>query len=731
MLFATFGTVSHYDILMAKKKIEQVNNPQENEAVPVVGIGGSAGGLQAVTSLLEHLKPDTGFGFVYIQHLSPEFDSQLTSILARATKMKVEEARHLVKIQPNHVYVIPPDQDIEVVEGALMLANRKPRPISHMPIDQFFVSLSESQKEGAIAIILSGMASDGTIGLKAVKVAGGITIAQDESAQYGSMPQSAIAEGVVDMVLSPEGIAQELERLGAQSDIFRQTAESESSEEAPDNDEDLRRIIQFLRKSVGMDFGNYKVTTIRRRIVRRMLLYKLDTLAEYYQYLKQHANEANVLYSDLLINVTNFFRDQETMDYIKKVLLPQIIKSKQPREQIRIWIPACSTGEEAYSYAMMLLEAVGERSSSMTIQIFATDLSEAAIVKARQGSYKRSEVIGLSARRLQRFFTPVEDHYRINKFVRDLCVFAPHNVFRDPPFSRLDLVSCRNLLIYVNNTLQRKAISTFHYALNPNGFLVLGKSETVGSSAPLFEQLEKNYKIFARKNDVTSRISFEMTPRNQDFERPEEPYSGRSGQKNNASSSSDLEKVVDNLLLSQFVPASVVVNQDLEILQFRGAVSTFLEPSPGRASLNLLKMARPSLVFDLRSIVHKARKTNQRVRKQGLEIKIEDKSILVSLEAVPIKTNTEEQLYLVLFEQVTGTYYQPSKSSATRDLRIKQLEEELVVVREDLHSIIEEQEASNEELQSANEEIVSSNEELQSMNEELETSKEEIESTNE
>ena len=730
-----------------------VPNPDSSTSlVPIVAIGASAGGQEAVVELLQNLSPTTGLAYVYIQHLDPMQDSRLADILSRATAMQVHEAEHLMRIEPNQFYIIPPDRDLEVLDGVLTLVPRTARSIIHMPIDQFFLSLAQRQKGGAIAIVLSGAASDGTLGLRAIKSTGGITFAQDETARFQSMPRSAIAEGVVDRVLSPAGIAHELERLSHQTSIFQQTiltesqeaesAEASIPEPAVGSDEDLKSIIQLLRRATGVDFSHYKVTTIRRRIIRRTLLYKLDSLGDYAEYLRQHPEEATLLYDDLLINVTNFFRDTETMDYIQKVLFPQLLRDKPVQEPIRIWVPACSTGQEAYSLAILLLEVLGERALSRPIQLFATDLSESAVAKARMGSYTRGEMMDVSPGRLQRFFTKVDDHYWINKSVRDLCVFAPHNLLKDPPFSRLDLISCRNLLIYLDSTLQRKAITTFHYALTPSGYLILGKSETVGSSAPLFSQLEKNYKVFSRKNDVDSRASFTMSPRQLDNDRGMYRPLGLSKSSEQTDNTvtnrtalpgpvSDLDKVVDNLLLSQYVPASVVVNQDLEILQFRGSTGLFLEPSPGKASLNLIKMARPSLVFELRNVIHKAQKLGASVRKSGLEVKLKTTTHYVAIEAIPLDTATEERLFLVIFDEIEPPVVPVTRSADARNRRIKELETELANLREDMRSIIEEQEASNEELQSANEEIISSNEELQSINEELETSKEEIESTNE
>lgn len=717
---------------MSEKLPIQKKNIKEEKPIPIVAIGASAGGLDAVTQILESLSPTTGMAYVYIQHLSPTYESHLKDIISRLTTMIVHEASHEMKIEANHVYIIPPDMDMEIFEGALTLVQRKPRPFVHLPIDKFFISLADRQKDGAIGIILSGMANDGTLGLKAIKVAGGITIAQDESAKHQSMPKSAIAEGVVDLVLSPLEIARELERLSGQTEVFKLTAVQEEDLEEEGNDEDLKKILLLVKRAVGVDFDHYKMSTIRRRIVRRMLLYKLETLNDYSVYLKQHPSEASTLYNDLLINVTNFFRDTETMDYLKKKLFPQIIKNKSAGDTIRIWIPACSTGQEAYSLAMMLLELLGE-TTSISIQIFASDLSDPAITRARHGLYSKSEVIDVSATRLSRFFLKKDDQYLVKKSIRDLCVFAPHNVLRDPPFSRLDLISCRNLLIYLDTVYQQKVMGTFHYALNPEGFLLLGNSEAVGSAVSLFSQIDKKQKIFIRKSRDASKATFDMNLRWRVAARL-----GHTGSINMQSKTNelpapvrDLDKEVDALLLKKYVPASIVVDQDLEILQFRGSTGLFLEHSPGKASFNLLKMARPSLVFELRNTIHKSRKSGEIARKTGLEMTVNDRIHYVEIEVVPIRNTADQSLFLVLFEEVMPGILVKDNIANFRDDRIKQLEMELSSLRKDMHSIIEEQEKSNEELQSANEEIVSSNEELQSINEELETSKEEIESTNE
>jgi len=701
-----------------------------------VAIGGSAGGLEAITELLQHLSPTLGLAYVYVQHLAPDHESLLTSILAKLTTMPVREAEHEMRLRPNEVYVIPPNRDMEVVDGVLVLMPRRARPHLHLPIDQFFTSLAERQHGGAIAVVLSGMASDGTLGLKAIKLAGGFTFAQDESARFQSMPQSAIAEGVVDKVLSPAAIAEEIERLSKNQNLFNRPELSDELAAAdPDEesaDDDLFVILQLLLKAVGVDFHSYKTATLRRRITRRMGLFRLESLPDYAQYLRQHPAEVQALYHDLLINVTRFFRDSETIALLQKTILPALIRDKPPHQSIRVWVPACSTGEEAYSLAMLLAEALGDGVATTPIQVFASDLSEAAIDKARLATYSHSEVAGVSTKRLARFFTKKDSGYCLIKSIREACVFAPHNVFKDPPFSRVDLVSCCNLLIYLGSALQAQALATFHYALNPGGYLVLGKSETVGASASHFTQVEKPIKVFARKNDAASLLSLQSSLRRAKAARaeahlnPRPPLASPPTKSPPASDPSDLEKRVDALLLSQYVPVSVVVDQNLDIVQFRGSTGLFLEPSPGKASLNLLKMARSALVFPLRNLVHKARKSEEAARKTGLEFTVKGQAHHVSIEALSLGP---EGLVLVVFEE---TALPPATRSApARDGRIRQLEEELAAAREDMRGVIEEHEASSEELQSATEEVMSSNEELQSINEELETTKEEIESTNE
>ncbi|HEY0610304.1 MAG TPA: CheR family methyltransferase [Chitinophaga sp.] len=695
----------------------------------LVAVGAAAGGLDAMTDLLRQLPDATGLAYLYLQSENAVTDDVISSQLADATSMPVQQAKSQLKMQPDHVYVIPHSKLVSLAEGTFKVRSSRAKESMHMPIDRFFSHLADQYKEMVVGILLSGDNGDGSQGMYAIKMAGGLTLAQNESAAFQSMPRNGIAEGVVDLVLSPAEMAGELEKMGHQKDGYFSAIQDLDEEAINNKDEDLVNILQLLYKSTGLDFSQYKMSTIKRRIIRRMMLFRQETLNGYAQYIRNNKSEINLLYQDLLINVTTFFRDADMCEYLKKTLLPRILKAKSPNEPIRIWVPACSTGQETYSLAMLLMEVLGDRANTTPIQIFATDISETAISKARLGIYSKSDVHNISPRRLQRFFVKKDGTYRIVKNIRELCVFATHNIFKDPPFSRLDLASCCNLLIYLDNNLQKKIIATFYYSLNNNGYLVLGKSETVGSSSYLFLQQDKKLKVYLKKKDAPVKAMFEMNHRVGGGDKAETSAKRHAVEKPRADEA-DLERVADRLLLKRYTPASVIVNQDLDIVQFRGSTGQFLEPSPGKASLNLLKMARPGLGFELRNIVHKAKRSGEPEKRSGLELNLQGKIHRVSVEAIPLRPDGEEQYYLVVFEELA----QPAQDlqvASLRDKRIKQLEAELNALREDMRSIVEAQEAANEELQSANEEIVSSNEELQSINEELETSKEEIESSNE
>lgn len=707
-----------------------------NDNFPIVGIGASAGGLEASTQLLKALRVDLGMGFVLVQHLDPTHQSILSDLLSKATTMPVKEAKDGGSVRPNHVYVIPHNKDMTIINGVLKLTTRSKGNKLHMPIDQFFRSLAQSQKEKAIGVVLSGTATDGTLGLKAIKSAEGITFAQDETAKYQGMPKAAIASGYVDLILAPIGIAEQLTRI-KNHPYIQQPKLVGDQQELLDDENGLAKIFFILHRNVGIDFRHYKKATIKRRIRRRMLLHRIKTLKDYIEYLKDNSGEIHSLHEDLLINVTSFFRDPDTFHFLRNIIFPRMVVNRSPKDPIRVWVPGCSTGEEAYSIAISLTESLAESSKNIPVQIFGTDVSKTAIEKARAGIYSQNDVADVTPSRLASFFEKTDGVYQINKSIREMCIFAPHNVFVDPPFSKLDLISCCNLLIYLDVSLQDKILHVFHYALKLGGFLMLGKPETVSSSPELFSQIDKKYKLYTRKDTgVRDTLGFDtFIP---ELERQD--TSDADVISEGAIDSYDYQKEADTILLNHYTPASVVINKDLEIIQIRGSTGEYLEPSPGKPSFNLIKMVRGGLGFELRSAISKVKKSGSPFRKEHLPIKQNTSTRHVTIEVLPLKAASTEPHYLVLFEDTkrvsqkeilpSGQKVEQSKRGA-KDRRITELEQKLAQTHEDMRSIAEEQEATNEELQTASEEILSSNEELQSINEELETSKEELESTNE
>lgn len=726
------NSVTHDFIKM--NNLPKLNNTKNKGHFPIVGIGASAGGLEAATQLLKALPADLGIGYVLVQHLDPAHESILADILSKTTTMPVEEAKDNSPVLPDHVYVIPHNKDMTIKDGVLKLTTRNTGDRHHMPIDQFFRSLAQSQKEKAIGVILSGTASDGTFGLKAIKSGGGLTFAQDETATYLGMPKAAIASGYVDFVLSPAGIAKEL--TGLNDHHYIQLSNTQQDEQELSGD-DLAKIFFLLRRNFGIDFRHYKGATINRRIKRRMLIHKLTSLKDYLDFLKGNSSEIELLRDDLLINVTSFFRDPPTFQYLCDTIFPRLIKNRSQKEPIRIWVPGCATGEEVYSIAICLSELLTESSSNIPVQIFGTDVSKSVIEKARIGKYSQNDVVDISPKRLSRYFEKIDGKYQISKFIREMCIFAPHNVFGDPPFSRLDLISCCNLLIYLDSVLQNKILRAFHFALKPEGFLMLGKSEAVGTAPELFSQIDKKFKIYTRK-DTAIRGTVDFGAFIPQLER--QNTSNAEVISEGKKESLDIQKEADMILLSHYTPASVIINDDLEISQFHGSTGTYLEPSPGKASFNLIKMAREGLGFELRNAVSKVKKSGKPFRKENIPVNTRANTQYVTIEVLPLKSAPQGSYYLILFEDTkevsrVGKLPAGQKTIRTKrgakDRRIAELEQELSQTREDMRSVTEEQEATNEELQTASEEILSSNEELQSINEELETSKEELESTNE
>lgn len=711
---------------------------------PIVGIGASAGGLEAIQALLKALPQRLGMAVVLVPHLDPHHESAFAQILARCTTMPVITVADGMPVEPDRVYVIPPNYEMTIFEGVLHIRDRAEPRWATVTIDLFLRSLAADQKSNAIGVILSGTGTDGTIGLTAIKGEGGITFAQDsESAKYDGMPTSAIAAGGVDFVLSPEAIARELVTIRQHPYVSgRPRSSAEHAVEHSDAAIHMGTIFRLLRRANNVDFSEYKTPTVERRIQRRMALTKVNALSEYAALLQRTPAEVQSLYHDLLINVTSFFRNPEAFEALKTVVYPELLKARvHSSAAIRVWVPGCSTGEEVYSHVISLVEFLSDRRVEIPIQVFGTDLSAEAIKQARAGVYKESIEADLGPVRLRRFFHKHDGAYQISKTIRDKCIFSTQNVFKDPPFSRMDLVSCRNVMIYLGQTLQRRVIPTFHYALNPQGFLMIGNTEgLLGVGSDLFEMADKKQKIY-RKKMVATPLPLGMTI-NAPSSTPElaEVQPASLPPRESVKLPAELQREADRLLLARYVPPAVVVNQDLEILQSRGKTSQFLELPTGKASLNLLKMARPGLMFELQAAIDEARKTGEESLRDA-HVQVNGTVGPATIRVVPFKAPLREQRnFLVVFEQRVASKPETSEPAAggshpaeafSRDKQIAQLREELAATKEYLQAIIEAQEASNEELQSANEEIQSGNEELQSTNEELQTSKEELESANE
>lgn len=697
---------------------------------PIVGFGASAGGLEAFMTLLSNLDSNLGMAYVLIMHLSRKQKSALAQILQAKTQMPVQTVTDGMEVMADNVYVIPPNTFMSLVDGHLTLAPRTFTSVGNFSIDYFLTALASVYKNNAIGVILSGTASDGTLGLKAVKAEGGITFSQDESAEFFGMPGHAFDSGYVDFKLPPKRIAEELARLVKSPYTVLPSDKIEAVHVAELNGhrDDLRNILSVVKNKLGIDFFNqYKHASIYRRIIRRMVLNKFENLAEYYSFIKTNAREVDLLYDDFLINVTHFFRDPEFYEILINKVFPEFLKRGQP---IRIWVAGCSTGEEAYSIAISLIEFLEKKGQNLLIQIFASDLDGAAIEKARAGVYPVSALQRVSSEHLKRFFRKLDGHYQIVKSVREICIFSQHNLLSDPPFSRMDLISCQNVLIYLEAQPQKRILQSFHYALNASGFLFLGKSETTGAASDLFELNDKKTKLYSAKPTTSPRPKF--NPSVSAFVLPHIVNSSP-GQQPEVT----IEKVMSQLMLSRFVHPSVVVNKNMVIIQFFGITSRYLAPVTGKASFNVLKMIREDLVVDLRSLVQQARKTGNVAVKEGILVYNDKIPQKINIEVVPRITNGDIYFLVVFKEravvQIQGTLDGKLLQTGIGHERatISKLKAELVQSKEVIRTTSEEYETTYEELQANNEEILSSNEELQSVNEELEASKEELQSANE
>ncbi|MCX6233305.1 MAG: PAS domain-containing protein [Bacteroidetes bacterium] len=728
-----------------------------NAGFPIVGIGASAGGLAAFEAFFSALPADSdpGMAFVLVQHLAPDHKSILTDLVKRYTRMQVFEVEDGTVVRPNCAYIIPPNHDMAFLNGALQLLEPSAPRGQRLPIDFFFRSLAQDQRERAICIVLSGTGSDGTLGVRAVKGEGGMVMAQNpESTEFDGMPRSAIATGLVDFILPPAEMPAQLIAYGAHAfgKIPRyMTVPVLKAENA------LKKTFILLRAQTGHDFSHYKPNTIIRRIERRMAVNQIENIDKYVLYLQQNPSEVEALFRDLLIGVTSFFRDLEAFASLEKQVIPRLFAGKHSGAFVRVWVPGCSTGEEAYSIAILLQEHIEALKQSFKVQVFATDIDKQALDTARAGVYTENIAADISPERLAHFFTQESDGgaFCIHKSIRDMLVFSEQDLVKDPPFSKLDLISCRNLLIYMDGELHKKLIPLFHYALNPGGFLFLGTSETVGQFTEFYAMMDRKWKLYHRKEDVHGALHAAMGR----FLPPltEEVIVPRATGKAPGESKFPLRELVEQALLQEYAPVGALVNARGDIFYLHGRTGTYLEPAPGEAGINnILKMAREGLRREMTTALRKAVAGRKPVLCQGLRVKTNGNFTTVNLTIQPVAAGTDAvlpgmaqsgvapPLFLVVFEDIPAADPERFAKTATMetvdgmignptdsDARIKALKQELRAKEEYLQTTNEELETSNEELKSSNEEMQSVNEELQSTNEELETSKEELQSVNE
>jgi two-component system CheB/CheR fusion protein len=700
----------------------------------VVGIGASAGGIEALEGLFRDMPDDVGMAFVVVAHLAPGRESALAEILGRSTSLPVQEAVDGEAVEAGHVYVIPPDTLVSMQQGRLQVRKANPAKRERNPVDVFLGSLAQDDGERAIAIILSGAGTDGTLGIKAVKEHGGLTLAQGVDGsrpRHSGMPTSAIATGLIDLIVPVEQIPAKLvdyaNGLASVADI---TEAAEGGGEPGKINGARNTICEILRNQVGHDFTGYKERTFLRRVQRRMQVLQLSSIDTYIARLRQDPDEVSLLFRDLLIGVTDFFRDTEAFEALDSLVMPRLLEGKGAGDTIRIWCPGCATGEEIYSIAILLRERLDRLRAVPKVQLFATDIDDLALDVARTARYPAALLHGISPERLRRFFTEEGGSYHLSKQIRDMCIFSSHSVIRDPPFSRIDLISCRNLLIYIGTDLQRQVIPVFHYALRSGGFLFLGSAENVSQHGDLFTALDKKHRIFQRREHGSSHLNFPL------LASTARPRGGLEHKHEPAANSPSVRRLVENRVLERHAPPHVLVNRDGDVVYYSSRTGKYLEAAAGQPSRQLLGMARKGVHLDLRAALQQAMETRNPTRRDGVAVEVEDGRIqLVDILVEPLPERDDDPVFLVLFVD-SGPLLTPDEAAHGRysgaiEPEVEQLERELRDTRERLQSTIEEYETALEELKSANEELVSVNEELQSANEELETSKEEIQSVNE
>jgi two-component system CheB/CheR fusion protein len=702
----------------------------EEKKFPIVGIGASAGGLQAIKQLFDRMPTDTGMAFVIVTHLPLGRESDLPEIVSRYTKIRTSVAGSNQVVEPDHVYVSPPDHILTIEHGCIRLKAREDA-VQRKPIDVFLSSLANDRGEAAVGILLSGSGSDGALGMKAIKEHGGFTLAQGPDGtgpQHSEMPAAAISSGVVDLVVPAEEMAA---RLAEFARAFESSDDDVSRADDLAFEEHQRRICEILLKRVGHDFSGYKERTFQRRVRRRMQVLQLEDMDSYVSRLNEDADEVMNLFRDLLIGVTNFFRDQEAFDALERSIIPELFEGKGANDHVRAWVPGCATGEEVYSIAILLRERMEALKAPPKVQVFATDIDEAALAVARAGRYPAPLMANISEERLKRHFVSDDVTYAVSKDVREICVFSPHSVLRDPPFSRIDLISCRNLLIYLGAEFQARVIPVFHFALKPRGYLFLGTSENIGQHTDLFAPVDKKQRIFQRRDQAVAPLHIPaFTPHG---------VRGTAGsvghRRDSVAVAVNLRRAVETMVMERFAPAHVVVNRDGDIVHYSPRTGKYLEPAAGLPDRQLIAMARRGLRLDLRSALREAVESHRPVQRERLAVELEDRKQYIDLLVEPFGERGDDPLYLVLFKDVGPPFMQPESEDRQREIggdeRVDRLEQDLRDTRERLQATVEEYETAVEELKSSNEELQSVNEELQSTNEELETSKEELQSLNE
>jgi two-component system CheB/CheR fusion protein len=708
-----------------EKKSDEIEQQEPKDIVSVVGIGASAGGLEALEQFFANIPNQTNRAFVVIQHLDPKHKSVMDSILQKYTDMETSQVKDGTRIEPNHIYIGPSDKDVIVQDSMLLLVKPRKTKGVHLPIDLFFRSLAQNFEEDAIGIILSGTGTDGTLGIKAIKSIGGITIAQqEEQAKYPGMPRSAIESGFVDLVLPVEAMGENIEKYAK-----RPYLEKKRKREIEDHllDINLKKIFHVTKKETGNDFSGYKRSTIIRRIEKRMAIQQIDSIDDYVEYLRDNPSEVKALFKDFLIRVTNFFRDPDAFESLKNNAIIPRLEEKSQDSSFRVWVPGCSTGEEVYSLAIVIAEAMEELNKSFTVQIFASDLDEEAVEFARAAVYPQNISADISPKRLNRYFVlQSKDRYSVKKEIREMIIFAIQNLLQDPPFSKLDMISCRNLLIYMTSDTQNKLIPLFHYSLSHNGILFLGTSESIGRFTDIFDSIDAKHRIFRGKSSGAETgydVFFTGKGRDEWIEERAQRYTNF-----------DIGKLAEKVVLDKHMSSTVLVDKDYEILYFIGDTNKYLANPKGERNFNVLKMARWGLRNKIKKGLEEAKRTQKPMNYKNIQLRHDDDICLLDLRIQPIsRPNDTELLLLVVFyekpylKEILDSQFTESQET---EFEVRRLKDELDSTKADLQVTIEELETSNEELQSVNEELQSTNEELVTSQEELRATNEELSTVN-